>query len=70
MSALAFSRLRAPAAPVDVARLRNRMADAIERLIAAMDALDPDPELEEDEHGGDVLDEFHDEEAMEDDHCA
>lgn len=70
MSALASPRRREPAAPVDLARLRNRMADAIEHLIAAMDALDGDLEVEpsddredENEHGGDVNDEPHDDDV-------
>lgn len=32
--------------PAETARLRQRLEDAVERLIALMDALDPDPDLE------------------------
>ena len=35
----------------EAARLRRRIADAIERLIDALDALSPDPDLED---GGDA----------------
>ena len=33
--------------PAETARLRQRIEDAVERLIALMDILDPDPDLEE-----------------------
>jgi hypothetical protein len=45
------------------ASTRKKIEAALERLIAALDALDPDPDLEEDDPaGGDVVDEPHDEE--------
>ena len=41
--------------------LRRRIADRIEADIALLDALDVDPDLEdENEHGGDIQDEPHD----------
>lgn len=42
---------------------RRALEDAVERLLRILDAIDGDPDLEdEDEHGGDIVDEPHDEE--------
>ena len=44
-----------------VRELRRRIADRIEADLALLDALDGDPDLEnENEHGGDIQDEPHD----------
>lgn len=43
---------------------RQTLEEAIERLLRILDAMDGDPDLElEDEHGGDIVDEPHDEET-------
>ena len=43
---------------------RHALEEAIERLLRILDAMDGDPDLEiEDEHGGDIVDEPHDEET-------
>lgn len=45
-------------------RDRTSIATTVERLIALLDEVDGDPDLEdEDEHGGDIVDEPHDEET-------
>lgn len=43
---------------------RHALEEAIERLLRILDAMDGDPDLElEDEYGGDIVDEPHDEET-------
>lgn len=55
------TRANARGLPID----RHALEDAIERLLRVLDALDGDPDREpEDEHGGDILDEPHDDDVF------